>query len=115
MHHSRQAEEPGKPSLFCCGPIPGPQGHRGGSFQISTFSNLDVYEIHFSTFQMWKAALSSLSHSSNSSCGLWLNSASVGGLASEATRHNTPSRAHALIKLVQNEKKAGTQVAIIVS
>ena len=74
-----------------------------------------MYETHFSTFQMWKAALGSLSHSSNSSCGLWLNSASVGGLASEATRHNTPSRAHALTKLVQTEKKAGTQVAIIVS
>jgi len=65
--------------------------------------------------QMWKEAVGSLSHSSNSSCSLWLNRASVGGVASEASRHNTPSRAHALTKLVQSERKAGAEVAIIVS
>lgn len=66
------------------------------------------------TEETWKAAIGTLSHSSNSACSLWLNKASVGGVASEASRHNTPSRAHSLTKLVQSEKKNGKEVAIIV-
>ena len=52
---------------------------------------------------------------SNSSCALWLDKASVGGLASGASRHNAGSRAHALTALVQAERKAGKETAIIVS
>ena len=65
--------------------------------------------------QTWKAAVSSLSTNSISSCGLWLNLATLGGIPSEVSRHNTPSRAHALTKTVQCEAKIGQNVAIIVS
>ena len=59
--------------------------------------------------------MDSLGTSTNGSCALWLNKASVGGIPSDFSRHNTPSRAHALTKLVQSEKKAGKNVTIIVS
>ena len=64
--------------------------------------------------QTWKAAVGTLSTSSTSSCSLWLTSASVVGLPIVASRHNTPSRAHAITKMVLAEKKGGDNVAIIV-
>ena len=38
----------------------------------------------------------------------------MAGLPTVASRHNTPSRAHALTKMVLAEKKGGDSVAIIV-
>lgn len=38
----------------------------------------------------------------------------MGSLPNVASRHNTPSRAHALTKMVIAEKKGGDNVAIIV-
>ena len=49
------------------------------------------------------------------SCSLWLAAASVAALPTRCSRHNTPSQAHALTKLVQSEKKRGPEAAIIVS
>ena len=49
------------------------------------------------------------------SCSLYLNKATLGGVPSVATRHNTPSRSHALYSLVLSSKKKGPVVAIIVS
>ena len=39
----------------------------------------------------------------------------MGGIPTQVSRHNTPSRAHALTKVVQSEAKRGDNVAIIVS
>ncbi len=39
----------------------------------------------------------------------------MGSIPTEVSRHNTPSRAHALTKVVQSEAKSGENVAIIVS
>ncbi len=39
----------------------------------------------------------------------------MGGIPTDVSRHNTPSRAHALTKVVQSEAKSGENVAIIVS
>ena len=59
--------------------------------------------------QAWKAAVSSLSTTGISSCSLWLNKATVGGVPIPVSRHNTPSRAHALTKVVQSQAKKGGQ------
>ena len=48
------------------------------------------------------------------SCSLWLNQASVASIPAVASRHNTPSRAHALAAMVEKEKKEGPNVAISV-
>ena len=63
---------------------------------------------------MWTSAVETLSEEGGS-CSLWLAAASVAALPTRCSRHNTPSQAHALTKLVQSEKKRGPQVAIIVS
>lgn len=55
-----------------------------------------------------------LGTSSTSRVSLWLNNATLVGIPSVASRHNTPSRAHALCSMVESEAKEGKQ-AIIVS
>ena len=64
--------------------------------------------------QTWKAAVATLKDEGGS-CSLWLDKASVAALPSSASRHNTPSRAHSLTRLVLSEKKKAPQVAVIVS
>ena len=59
--------------------------------------------------------MKSLATASVSSCSLWLNNAMLGGIPSVYSRHNTPSRAHALSRLVEMGKMNGEKVAIIVS
>lgn len=65
--------------------------------------------------QTWLTAVDTLGTSSASSCSLYLNKATIGGVPTTASRHNTPSRSHALYKLVQCAKKNEPVVAIIVS
>ena len=65
--------------------------------------------------QTWKAAVDSLGADSASSIGLWLNGATLVGIPSVASRHNAPSRAHAICSLLESGKKEGKEVAIIVS
>ena len=64
--------------------------------------------------QTWSAAVGCL-RQDGGSCSLWLSAASVAALPTKASRHNTPSQAHALTKLVQSERKKGPETAIIVS
>ena len=67
-----------------------------------------------SPVQTWTAGVGTLKDEGGS-CSLWLDKASVAALPSSASRHNTPSRAHSLTRLVLSEKKKGPQVAVIVS
>ena len=64
--------------------------------------------------QTWACAVDTL-REGGGSCSLWLTAASVAALPTNCSRHNTPSQAHALTKLVQGEKKKGSHTAIIVS
>ena len=50
---------------------------------------------------MYAAALASLRPAPTDTCPLWLNMASVAALPTQCSRHNTPSRAHALTKLIK--------------
>ena len=51
---------------------------------------------------MWKTALDNLSPTSSESVNLYLNSAAVACLPTKCSRHNTPSRAHAITKFVKS-------------
>eukprot|EP00731_Ephydatia_muelleri_P026051 Em0018g151a len=64
--------------------------------------------------ETWNLAVERLSVSSNGSCNLWLDKASVAGLSNVVSRHNTPSVAHFLVKMLQAEKKSGEQTAVVV-
>jgi probable aminopeptidase NPEPL1 len=63
--------------------------------------------------ETWSAAVGTL-REEGGSCSLWLTSASVAALPTRFSRHNTPSQAHSLTKLVQAERKKGRQTLIIV-
>ena len=67
-----------------------------------------------SSLQTWSLALGTL-REDGGSCSLWLTSASVAALPSQCSRHNTPSQAHTLTKLVQGERKKGHKILIMVS
>ncbi|XP_044735857.1 probable aminopeptidase NPEPL1 [Chrysoperla carnea] len=54
------------------------------------------------TEEIFKAAISSLHPSPTDSCSLYLNLATVAALPIKCSRHNTPSRSHAITKLVKN-------------
>ena len=47
----------------------------------------------------YEAALATLQNADN--CPLWLNVAAIATVPSKATRHNAPSRAHAISKIVK--------------
>ncbi|XP_061094618.1 probable aminopeptidase NPEPL1 isoform X2 [Conger conger] len=51
--------------------------------------------------ETWKTALNSLRPDPTDKCPLWLNCVTVAALPSKVSRHNTPSSAHALTRLVQ--------------
>ena len=65
--------------------------------------------------QVWRAGVGSLSATGSSVCSLWLERASVGGIDSRFSHHNTPSCAYSLTNLVQCERKRGPETAILVS
>lgn len=51
--------------------------------------------------EIYKTAISSLHPSPTDTCSLFLNLATVAALPVKCSRHNTPSRAHAITRLVQ--------------
>ncbi len=66
-------------------------------FFLATNSETYFYFIE----QLWTSALDSLSPSPTDTVNLYLNSAVVCALPSKCSRHNAPSRAHAITKLVR--------------
>lgn len=65
--------------------------------------------------EVFKSAVSNLHPSPTDSCSLYLNYATVAALPVKCSRHNTPSRAHALTRLVQMCSVGGTDETIVVS
>ncbi|KAL4234571.1 putative aminopeptidase npepl1 [Mactra antiquata] len=60
------------------------------------------------------AAVESLYPSPTDTCPLWLNNATVAALPLRCSRHNTPSRAHALTKLVKSCYSGGDEFVVVV-
>ncbi|XP_033626307.1 probable aminopeptidase NPEPL1 [Asterias rubens] len=54
------------------------------------------------TQETFKVGVDSLHPSPTDSVSLWVNNATIAALPLKASRHNTPSRAHAVTKLVKN-------------
>lgn len=65
--------------------------------------------------QLWQAALSTLNPNPTDSCPLYLNYATVAALPSRVSRHNSPSAAHFVTRLVRTCLPPGTHRCIVVS
>lgn len=65
------------------------------------------------TEEVYKTALASLHPSPTDSCSLYLNLATVAALPLKCSRHNTPSRSHALTKLIRSST-AGVEESIVI-
>uniref|UniRef100_A0A673LT08 Probable aminopeptidase NPEPL1 n=1 Tax=Sinocyclocheilus rhinocerous TaxID=307959 RepID=A0A673LT08_9TELE len=67
------------------------------------------------TKEIWQAALASLNPNPTDSCPLYLSFAAVAALPSRVSRHNSPSSAHFLTRLVRTCLPAGSNRCIVVS
>uniref|UniRef100_A0A8C5QWG6 Aminopeptidase like 1 n=1 Tax=Leptobrachium leishanense TaxID=445787 RepID=A0A8C5QWG6_9ANUR len=65
------------------------------------------------TEELWQKALSSLSPNPTDSCPLYLNFATVATLPSRVSRHNSPSAAHFITRLLRNCLPAGANRCIV--
>ncbi|XP_029076013.1 syntaxin-16 isoform X4 [Monodon monoceros] len=63
--------------------------------------------------KLWQAALSTLNPSPTDSCPLYLNYATVAALPSRVSRHNSPSAAHFVTRLVRTCLPPGTHRCIL--
>lgn len=64
--------------------------------------------------QIWQAALNALNPNPTDSCPLYLNHAVVAALPSRVSRHNSPSSAHFVSRLVRSCLPAGNNRCILV-
>lgn len=64
--------------------------------------------------ETFKVGVSSLHPSPTDTCSLYLNLATLAALPVKCSRHNTPSRAHAITRLVQSAS-VGVDECIVVS
>ncbi|KAM4692243.1 putative aminopeptidase NPEPL1 [Rhinophrynus dorsalis] len=65
------------------------------------------------TEETWQGALSSLSPNPTDSCPLYLNYATVAALPSRVSRHNSPSAAHFITRLIRNCLPGGANRCIL--
>ncbi|XP_005993620.1 probable aminopeptidase NPEPL1 [Latimeria chalumnae] len=65
------------------------------------------------TEEVWQLALNSLSPNPTDSCSLYLNYATVAALPSRVSRHNSPSAAQFLTRLVRNGLPGGSNRCIV--
>ncbi|XP_075702888.1 putative aminopeptidase NPEPL1 [Rhinoderma darwinii] len=65
------------------------------------------------TEEVWKNALSTLSPNPTDNCPLYLNMATVAALPSRVSRHNSPSAAHFITRLIRNCLPAGTARCVL--
>lgn len=64
--------------------------------------------------ETYNTAVSNLHPSPTDSCPLWLTNATVAALPTKCSRHNTPSRAHSLTKIVKSCASGGDEYIVIV-
>ncbi|XP_076469917.1 putative aminopeptidase NPEPL1 [Babylonia areolata] len=65
-------------------------------------------------FEMFYNGVATLHPSPTDSCSLWFQSATVAALPSKCSRHNTPSRAHHLTKIVKSILVGGEEFIVLV-
>lgn len=65
--------------------------------------------------ETWSTSITSLQPSPTDQVSLWLNSATVAALPLKCSRHNTPSRCHALTKLVKGCMAGGSEEYIVIA
>jgi probable aminopeptidase NPEPL1 len=79
------------------------------------FSRVNKYLSHRVDEETWSKAISSLNNSSGDTCSLWLKKAAVASIPNKCSRHNTPSAAHVISKVVdKNAQRSGIELIIIV-
>ncbi|EPY80033.1 putative aminopeptidase NPEPL1 [Camelus ferus] len=85
-----------------CTVVPSASPHKGADTQQITNPGL-----------LWQAALSTLNPNPTDSCPLYLNYATVAALPSRVSRHNSPSAAHFITRLVRTCLPPGTHRCIL--
>ncbi|PIO36792.1 hypothetical protein AB205_0100700 [Aquarana catesbeiana] len=65
------------------------------------------------TEEVWKGGLSSLTPNPTDSCPLYLNLATLAALPSRVSRHNSPSAAHFITRLIRNCLPPGANRCIL--
>ncbi|XP_053560861.1 probable aminopeptidase NPEPL1 [Bombina bombina] len=65
------------------------------------------------TEEVWKTALSTLSPNPTDNCPLYLNFATVAALPSRVSRHNSPSAAHFITRLIRNCLPGGAKRCLL--
>ncbi|XP_063315708.1 probable aminopeptidase NPEPL1 [Pelobates fuscus] len=63
--------------------------------------------------EMWQTALNSLTPNPTDNCPLYLNLATVAALPSRVSRHNSPSAAHFITRLIRNCLPSGAKRCIV--
>lgn len=66
------------------------------------------------TEELWTGAVSCLNPAPTDTVSMYLNMATVAGLPSKVSRHNTNSRAHSITKLVRSCTVGGSETIVIV-
>ncbi|KAG1675928.1 putative aminopeptidase NPEPL1 [Nymphon striatum] len=66
------------------------------------------------TKELYDGVLSTLHPSPTDSCSLYMNHATLAALPSKCSRHNTPSRAHSITKLVKNSLPGVEDFVVII-
>ncbi|XP_025115024.1 probable aminopeptidase NPEPL1 [Pomacea canaliculata] len=64
--------------------------------------------------ETYLVGVSHLHPSPTDSCSLWLNNATVAALPTKISRHNTPSRGHALTKVIKSCMAGGDEYIVVV-
>ncbi len=62
---------------------------------------------------MFTTAVKTLHPSPTDSCPLWLNNATIAALPTKCSRHNTPSRAHSLTKVIRSCISGGDEYVVV--
>ncbi|XP_018596538.2 probable aminopeptidase NPEPL1 [Scleropages formosus] len=107
--------------LFCRRSSPGETAERallivGQSAHLRSLSWEDVRDVLLPRVdeQTWRRALRCLQADRTDVCPLWLNMVTVAALPPAVSRHNTPSSAHALARLVETRLGAQHSAHIMV-
>ncbi|KAJ8302651.1 hypothetical protein KUTeg_019047 [Tegillarca granosa] len=79
-----------------------------------TFEQVQIKLLPRVNSETFTAAVSGLHPSPTDSCSLWLNNATVAALPVKCSRHNTPSRAHSLTKILKSCLVGGEEFIVIV-
>lgn len=89
------------------------QPHVTSEVSMISLKIITLYKICLFLLQTFSTAVCSLNPSPTDSCPLYLNLATIAALPVNCSRHNAPSRAHALTKLIKISSIPVTETIVV--